>query len=166
MCPGCCRFARFRRCSTPWQGCVPARNFWSATARAWRIRAALACHLGWILDAPCIGVAKSRLIGSFADPEQRRGAATPLRHDGEIIGAALRSRVGAKPVFVSIGHRVGLASAVALAMACTGGYRLLETTRHAHRLASRRLGLESQGEARGPEAEAGRAPRRIAIGDR
>jgi deoxyribonuclease V len=129
-------------------------------------RFGLACHLGWILDAPCIGVAKSRLIGSFADPEQRRGAATPLRHDDEVIGAALRSRVGAKPVFVSIGHRVGLASAIALAMACTGDYRLPETTRHAHRLASSRLGPESQGEAGGPEAEAGRAPSRIALGDR
>jgi deoxyribonuclease V len=55
-------------------------------------RFGLACHLGWIVDTPCIGVAKSRLIGSFHDPEQRRGAATPLRHDEEVIGAALRSR--------------------------------------------------------------------------
>jgi deoxyribonuclease V len=129
-------------------------------------RFGLACHLGWILDVPCIGVAKSRLIGSFADPDQRRGAATALRHDDEVIGAALRSRVGAKPVFVSIGHRIGLASAIALTMACTGRYRIPETTRHAHRLASRRLGLESQGDAGGPEARARRAPRRSAIGDR
>jgi deoxyribonuclease V len=120
-------------------------------------RFGLACHLGWILDVPCIGVAKSRLIGSFAEPEQRRGAATPLRHDDEVIGAALRSRAGAKPVFVSIGHRVGLASAIALAMACTGSYRLPETTRHAHRLTSSRLCLESQGQASGPDAGAGRA---------
>jgi deoxyribonuclease V len=128
-------------------------------------RFGLACHLGWILDVPCIGVAKSRLIGSFDDPDQRRGAATPLRHHDEVIGAALRSRVGAKPVFVSIGHRVALDSAIALSMACIRGYRLPETTRHAHRLASRRLGVAVRGQAAGPEAGAGRA-RSPRVGDR
>jgi deoxyribonuclease V len=118
-------------------------------------RFGLACHLGWILDVPCVGVAKSRLIGSFDDPDQRRGAATPLVERDEVIGAALRSRVGAKPVFVSIGHRVALDSAIALSMACTRDYRLPETTRLAHRLASRRPCLESQGQAGGPEAEPG-----------
>jgi len=99
-------------------------------------RFGLACHLGWLLDMPCIGVAKSRLIGDFEEPDQTRGAFTLLTDREETIGAALRSRVGVKPVFVSIGHRVGLDSAVALATACTRRYRLPETTRHAHRLAS------------------------------
>jgi deoxyribonuclease V len=104
--------------------------------RAHPRRFGLACHLGWILDVPCIGVAKSRLIGSFASPAQRRGAATPLLDGSEVIGAALRSRAGAKPVFVSIGHRVALESASALTMTCVHRYRLPETTRQAHRLAS------------------------------
>jgi deoxyribonuclease V len=99
-------------------------------------RFGLACHLGWLLDVPCIGVAKSRLTGSFNEPPQRCGAWTPLVDREEMIGAALRSRVGASPVFVSSGHRVALDSAVALAMACTRRHRLPETTRHAHRLAS------------------------------
>jgi deoxyribonuclease V len=99
-------------------------------------RFGLACHLGWLLDTPCIGVAKSRLIGSFEEPPQRRGAWTPLIDRDEMIGAALRSRVGARPVFASPGHRVAHDSAVALAMACTRACRLPETTRHAHRLAS------------------------------
>jgi deoxyribonuclease V len=99
-------------------------------------RFGLACHLGWLLDTPCIGVAKSRLIGSFEEPPQRRGAWTPLVDRDEVIGAALRSRIGARPVFVSPGHRVAHESAAALAMACTRRYRLPETTRHAHRLAS------------------------------
>jgi deoxyribonuclease V len=108
-------------------------------------RFGLACHLGWILDVPCIGIAKSRLIGSFDAPEQRRGATAPLIDRDEVIGAALRSRVGVRPVFVSIGHRVGLDSAVALAMACMRGYRLPETTRQAHRLASRPPCAAAQG---------------------
>lgn len=99
-------------------------------------RFGLACHLGWLVDTPCIGVAKSRLIGAFADPAPERGAWTPLRDKGQTIGAVLRTRRAVRPVFVSSGHRVGLASAIRLALACTGRYRLPETTRHAHRLAS------------------------------
>lgn len=99
-------------------------------------RFGLACHLGWVLDTPSIGVAKSRLIGHHEEPGRERGAWTPLLDQGEVIGAALRTRTDAKPVFVSIGHRVGLMSAIALTLACTPRYRLPETTRQAHRLAS------------------------------
>ena len=99
-------------------------------------RFGLASHLGWFLDTPSIGVAKSRLIGAFDSPVQRRGAWTPLTDAAEVIGAVLRTRVGAKPVFVSTGHRVSLESAIGLALACTVRYRLPETTRQAHRLAS------------------------------
>jgi deoxyribonuclease V len=112
-------------------------------------RFGLASHLGWLLDVPCIGVAKSRLIGSFDPPEQRRGATTPLVDHDEVIGAALRSRVGANPVFVSTGHRVALDSAVALSMACIRRYRLPETTRHAHQLASGRPLPKSRGHGLG-----------------
>lgn len=99
-------------------------------------RFGLASHLGWLFDVPCVGVAKSRLVGVFDTPANRRGAWTPLTDHGEPIGAALRTRADAKPVFVSTGHRVSLESAVALALACTPRYRLPETTRQAHRLAS------------------------------
>jgi deoxyribonuclease V len=101
-------------------------------------RFGLACHLGWLLGVPCIGVAKSRLIGCCEDPAPERGAFAPLLDREEVIGAALRSRAGVRPVFVSTGHRVGLASAIRLALACTGRYRLPEPARHAHRLASGR----------------------------
>jgi deoxyribonuclease V len=60
----------------------------------------------------------------------------PLVDHGETIGAILRTRVGVKPVYVSIGHRVSLATAIRYALACCTRYRLPETTRHAHRLAS------------------------------
>jgi deoxyribonuclease V len=100
-------------------------------------RFGLACHLGVLLDLPTIGVAKHRLIGQFAQPPQRRGAWSALLDKGEIVGAALRSRVGTRPIFVSTGHRVSLASAIDLVLACTRRYRLPETTRQAHHLASR-----------------------------
>lgn len=101
-------------------------------------RFGIACHLGILTDLPSIGVAKTRLVGTHAEPGPARGAWTVLEHHGEAIGAVLRSRAGTKPIFVSPGHRVSLARAVELVMACTTRYRLPETTRRADRLASRR----------------------------
>jgi len=74
-------------------------------------RFGLACHLGWLLDVPSIGVAKSRLLGTFDEPGPERGAAAPLHDRGEVIGAALRSRTGVGPVFVSSGHRASARAA-------------------------------------------------------
>jgi deoxyribonuclease V len=99
-------------------------------------RCGIASHMGLLLDCPSIGVAKSRLVGHHRVPADRRGAWTPLLDAGETIGAVLRTRAGVKPVYVSIGHRVGLQTAVRWALACCTRYRLPETTRHAHRLAS------------------------------
>lgn len=101
-------------------------------------RFGLACHLGWLLDTPCIGVAKSRLIGEADAPELERGAWTPLRHGEDVIGVVLRTRRAVKPLYVSTGHRVSLVAAIRLTLASTGRFRLAEPIRQAHRLASRR----------------------------
>jgi deoxyribonuclease V len=101
-------------------------------------RFGIASHVGLLLDCPSIGVAKSRLVGAHRMPATRRGAWTPLRDAGELIGAVLRTRAGVKPLYVSIGHRVSLETAVRWTLACTTRYRLPETTRWAHRLASAR----------------------------
>lgn len=100
-------------------------------------RMGLAAHLGVILDWPSIGCAKSRLCGQSVEPGQAAGDWTPIKDGDETIGAVLRTAEGRKPVYVSTGHRVGLESAIELVRACTRGHRLPETTRHAHRLASR-----------------------------
>lgn len=99
-------------------------------------RFGIAAHLGVLLDMPSIGVAKSRLLGTHADVPNRRGAWVPLYDGDECIGAVLRTRVGVKPVFVSVGHRVSLPTAVELVMRTVTRYRLPETTRQADRLAS------------------------------
>lgn len=96
-------------------------------------RFGLACHLGLVLDIPTIGVAKSLLVGTHDPVPDEIGAWTPLQHKGEVIGAALRLRAGASPVFVSVGHRIDLPSAIALALRCRGTTRVPETTRQAHR---------------------------------
>ena len=99
-------------------------------------RFGIACHLGVLTDLPSIGVAKSRLTGTHAEPPPEKGAWVPLLDGDEIIGAVLRTRAGVKPVYVSIGHRVSLETAIDYVLRCTTRYRLPETTRRAHRLAS------------------------------
>lgn len=101
-------------------------------------RFGLACHLGLLSDLPSIGVAKSRLIGAHDPPPDEAGAWQPLYDGDETIGAALRTRVKTRPLYISVGYRISLASAVEFTLRCTRGYRLPETTRWAHRLASNR----------------------------
>ena len=99
-------------------------------------RFGIACHLGVLTGIPCIGVAKSRLIGTHEDLPPEKGEWVPLRDGEETIGAVLRTRTRVSPVYVSIGHRVDLDTAIDYTLRCTTRYRLPETTRHAHRLAS------------------------------
>lgn len=99
-------------------------------------RFGIACHLGVVTGLPCVGVAKTRLLGVHDSVADRRGAWVPLYDRGEVVGAVLRSRVGVRPIYVSVGHRLNLESAVAWVMACVGRYRLPQTTRAAHALAS------------------------------
>lgn len=100
-------------------------------------RFGLACHVGVLIDRPSVGCAKSRLVGRHREPARRRGATTPLTHDGERVGTVLRSREGVKCVYVSVGHRVDLASAVGLVLRCCTRYRLPEPTRLADQLVGR-----------------------------
>lgn len=99
-------------------------------------RFGFACHLGLLTDIPSIGVAKSRLIGEHGRLPRKKGAWVPLLEDGERIGAVLRTRTGVQPLYVSIGHRISLETAIDYVLRCTTRYRLPETTRYAHRLAS------------------------------
>lgn len=99
-------------------------------------RFGLACHLGLWLGLPAIGVGKTRLIGACDKMPDRKGAWTPLLDGEEVVGAVLRTRSGVKPVYVSVGHRITLEQSIHYVLACTTRYRLPETTRLAHRLAS------------------------------
>ncbi|MGE0384601.1 MAG: deoxyribonuclease V [Gammaproteobacteria bacterium] len=99
-------------------------------------RFGIACHLGVLLDRPAIGVAKSLLVGTHATLPARRGAWRALRDRDQTVGVALRTRSDVAPVYVSIGHRMDLAGARRIVLACAPHYRLPETTRFAHALAS------------------------------
>jgi len=98
-------------------------------------RMGLASHIGIIIDRPSIGCAKSRLCGTHHEPGPERGSYVHLYDDGEIIGAVVRTRTGVKPLYVSIGHRIDLESAIEYVLGCCRNHRLPETTRYAHRVA-------------------------------
>jgi deoxyribonuclease V len=98
-------------------------------------RFGLASHLGLLLDLPSIGCAKSRLTGHYREPEEAFGSWTPLVDKGEQIGAAVRSRPGHDPLFISVGHKVSLGTAVHIVLACCRRNHFMpEPTRMAHKL--------------------------------
>ncbi|BAU10527.1 endonuclease V [Leptolyngbya sp. NIES-3755] len=97
-------------------------------------RCGFACHLGVVSGLPAIGVAKTPYLGTHAPVGIDRGAWEPIHDAGEIIGAAVRTQANVKPVYVSIGHRIGLNSAIDLVLHCSPKYRLPETTRQADQL--------------------------------
>lgn len=99
-------------------------------------RFGIACHVGLLTQLPAIGVGKSLLVGKHSEVPDQKGAWVPLQHKGDTIGAVLRTRPGTKPLYISPGHRVSLQTAIDYVLRCTTKYRLPETTRHAHKLAS------------------------------
>lgn len=99
-------------------------------------RMGIASHVGVIFDKPSIGCAKSRLCGTHHEPAPEAGSYAHLYDGDEIIGTVLRTRDNVSPVYVSVGHRIDLETAVEYVMGCCKGYRLPETTRYAHRAAS------------------------------
>ena len=98
-------------------------------------RMGIASQVGLLLDRPTIGCAKKRLVGTHGPLADHKGAAVDLVHQGEVVGAVLRSRAGVKPLFISPGHRTDLATAREIALACCPRYRLPEPLRLAHTLA-------------------------------
>ena len=90
----------------------------------------LACHVGVLLNIPAIGVAKKCLYGTFVEPGLKKGErAFIMGKESEVVGAVLRTRDGVKPVFVSIGNRTDLDTAVMIALECSRGLRIPEPTR-------------------------------------
>jgi len=98
----------------------------------------LASHLGLFLDRPTIGCAKSRLVGDYREPGPEKGSREPLWYQDRVVGAVLRTKDRVRPVFISPGHRISVARAVAITDACCRDYRIPEPVRQAH-LAVNRL---------------------------
>lgn len=93
-----------------------------------------ASHLGLHLDVPTLGCAKSRLVGTHEPVGPRKGEVAWLFHEGRRVGAALRTREGARPLYVSPGNRMSLKAAVEAVLQCVGRFRVPEPIRRAHLL--------------------------------
>jgi deoxyribonuclease V len=95
-------------------------------------RFGLASHVGLFLDLPAVGCAKSILCGQHQPVGEEVGSHAELLDNGELIGAALRTKSGVKPIYVSVGHKIDLTEALQWVLKCCRGYRLPEPTRLAH----------------------------------
>ena len=95
-------------------------------------RIGIASHGGLFLNRPTFGCAKSVLVGKYDEPAPERGVWSPMKHYGETIGVALRTKNKVNPVYVSPGHLIDFQMAIDLTLRCDGGYRIPEPTRRAH----------------------------------
>ncbi len=93
----------------------------------------IATHVGLHVDVPTIGVGKSKLCGEHDAPGTGFGDWTSVTHKGRRIGVALRTRANVKPVYVSVGNRIGLMPAARIVLACVKTYRIPEPIRQADR---------------------------------
>ena len=91
-------------------------------------RCGFASHLGLAIGKPMVGVAKSRLVGEPVNAY--------LVENGQTIGAVVTTKEGSKPVYVSVGHRISLETAVKIVKHCVRGSRIPEPLLQAHRIAT------------------------------
>jgi len=95
-------------------------------------RLGIASHLGLLLNMPSIGCAKSRLTGDHTPLPNASGSCSWLTDGEEVIGAVVRTKRSVTPLYISIGHKIDLASSVAWVLNCCCGFRLPQPTRLAH----------------------------------
>jgi deoxyribonuclease V len=144
---------------------VPDVFLFDAQGIAHPRRLGAASHLGLFVDRPSIGCAKSRLTGRFDQPGPNRGDRSPLTDRGETLGAVVRARAGAAPLFVSPGHRIGVDGAVALVLACSSDDdRLPVPAQRAHDLVTARAHPERAVSPSATSRPRGRARPRGAAG--
>ncbi|MGW8886553.1 endonuclease V [Streptomyces sp. NPDC055749] len=102
-------------------------------------RFGLASHLGVLTGLPVIGVGKNPFTFHYEAPGPLRGDTSPLLDGEEEVGRAVRTQEGTKPVFVSVGHRIGLDNACAHTLRLARRFRQPETTRRADALCRQTL---------------------------
>jgi deoxyribonuclease V len=97
-------------------------------------RCGFASHLGLVLGRPTIGVAKSRLFGEVENRKIEEVAL--LKHEGEVVGAAVTTKQGSRPMYVSVGHMVSLETAIRIVKECARESRIPEPLTKAHETAN------------------------------
>jgi deoxyribonuclease V len=139
--PGLLSFRETKLILSAWEKLksVPEILFVDGQGIAHPRRLGIASHLGLWLDVPTIGCAKSRLCGDYIEPGPHLGDATPLYDRDEQVGVTLRTKEGSRPLFISVGHRLGVENAMDWVLRCLRGYRIPEPTRLAHLASKNKL---------------------------
>lgn len=140
--PGLLSFRELPPLAVAWEGLSvrPDVIVFDAHGLAHPRRFGLACHGGLFFDLPSVGAAKSVLVGEHDEPDPERGSRAPVVHEGETVGYAVRTRSRVRPVYVSVGHRMDLPTAVELILRLSPRYRIPEPIRRAHRLSNQLRG--------------------------
>lgn len=132
----------FRECPAILKACSRLRScpdliFVDGQGMAHPRRLGVASHIGLFLARPTIGCAKSRLSGQYTEPGRSRGSHSELVDPttSQVIGAAVRTRTGVRPVFVSPGHLCDLELAIYWTIRSARSCRIPEPIRLAHQLA-------------------------------
>ncbi|WP_214407019.1 endonuclease V [Pseudonocardia lacus] len=102
-------------------------------------RCGVACHLGVLTGLPAVGCAKNHLVGEHDEPGPRRGDRSALVDGGDVLGCALRTQDGVRPVYVSPGHRIGVDQAGDVVLGLCGTFRLPDPVRRADHISRRAL---------------------------
>jgi deoxyribonuclease V len=102
-----------------------------ATGRDHPRRAGLALQLGAVLGVPTVGLTDRPLLAHGEEPEDVRGAASPLYVEAERVGYLLRTRAGTRPICVHAAWRTGPEAAVEIVLTATAGMRTPEPLRAA-----------------------------------
>jgi deoxyribonuclease V len=136
--PGFLSFRELPPLAVAWEklGVRPDAVIFDAHGLAHPRRFGLACHGGLLFDVPSIGAAKSILVGEHGELGEPRGSRASMIHCGEQVGAAVRTRKGISPIYVSVGHFMDLPTAVEMVLDVSPRYRIPEPVRRAHRLSN------------------------------
>ncbi|MDP7491450.1 MAG: endonuclease V [Candidatus Undinarchaeales archaeon] len=92
----------------------------------------LASHVGVKEDIPTIGVTRRLLCGRFST-DGKEGP-WPIHYKDRIVGNAVASRKGSRPVFVALGHLMDLKRSLEMTLPLFTGTRLPLPLAEAHRV--------------------------------
>lgn len=95
-------------------------------------RMGIASHFGVLANCPAIGCAKSMLYGSYNPLSLDKFSISPIYAGNEVLGYALRTKTGVKPVYISPGNLISVQDSLDIMMQCIAKYRIPEPTRLAH----------------------------------
>ena len=96
----------------------------------------LASHMGVVLGIPTIGIAKNLLCGTISHKNDIHDFA-PLLYQGKKVGWAHWRHGVKKPIFISPGHKISLATSLGIAKKMCQ-YRIPEPLRKAHLLTQKK----------------------------